>query len=112
MNFFDQPEFNDPEKMKEMLRLLDHKENLLKMLAKSLDSDNEIMVNIGSDSGLEIKDMSVVTAKYLGPNRSIGKIGLIGPLRMDYSKVVATLIRLSNTLSQLLMGNRTLSEHR
>jgi heat-inducible transcriptional repressor len=112
VNFFDQPEFNDPEKMKEMLRLLDHKENLLKMLAKSLDSDNEIMVNIGSDSGLEIKDMSVVTAKYLGPNRSIGKIGLIGPLRMDYSKVVATLIRLSNTLSQLLMGNRTLSEHR
>lgn len=109
INFFDQPEFNEPGKMKEMLRLLDHKENLLKMLAKSLDSDSQIMVNIGSDSGLEIKDMSVVTAKYLGPNRSIGKIGLIGPLRMDYSKVVATLIRLSNTLSQLLMGGAKLT---
>ncbi len=106
LNFFDQPEFNDAGKMKEMLRLLDQKEDLLKILAKSLDSDEEIMVNIGSDSGLEIKDMSVVTAKYLGPNRSIGKIGLIGPLRMDYSKVVATLIRLSNTLSQLLIGGR------
>ena len=112
VNFFDQPEFNDAAKMKEMLRLLDQKENLLKMLAKSLDSDSEIMVNIGSDSGLEIKDMSVVTAKYLGPNRSIGKIGLIGPLRMDYSKVVATLIRLSNTLSQLLMGSYQLSENK
>ncbi len=112
VNFFDQPEFNEPGKMKEMLRLLDHKENLLKMLAKSLDSDSEIMVNIGSDSGLAIKDMSVVTAKYLGPNQSIGKIGLIGPLRMDYSKVVATLIRLSNTLSQLLMGSYHLAEHK
>ncbi|MDN5280131.1 MAG: heat-inducible transcriptional repressor [Clostridiales bacterium] len=110
VNFFDQPEFNDTGKMKQMLRLLDQKEMLLNLLAKSLESDREIVVNIGSDSGLEIKDMSVVTARYLGPNKSIGKIGLIGPLRMDYSKVVATLLRLSNTLSQLLMGSVKLSE--
>ncbi|MGM0601050.1 MAG: heat-inducible transcriptional repressor HrcA [Candidatus Rifleibacteriota bacterium] len=110
INFFDQPEFNDNEKMKQMLRLLDQKEILLNLLAKSLESDREIVVNIGSDSGLEIKDMSVVTAKYQGPNQSFGKIGLIGPLRMDYSKVVGTLLRLSNTLSSLLMGGATLSE--
>jgi heat-inducible transcriptional repressor len=104
-NFFDQPEFNDSLKMKEMLRLLDQKEALLKLLAKSLENDREIVVNIGSDSGLEIKDMSVVTARYQGPNRSIGRIGLIGPLRMDYSNVVATLLRLSNTLSQLFLSD-------
>jgi heat-inducible transcriptional repressor len=107
VNFFDQPEFNDTSKMKEMLRLLDHKEALLELLAKSLENDREIMVNIGSDSGLEIKDMSVVTAKYRGPNKSIGKIGLIGPLRMDYSNVVATLLGLSNTLSQLFLRGKT-----
>lgn len=109
VNFFDQPEFNDTNKMKEMLKLLDQKETLLNLLAKSLESGREIMVNIGSDSGLEIKDMSVVTAKYQGPNKSFGEIGLIGPLRMDYSKVVVTLIRLSNTLSQLLIGSDKLT---
>ncbi|GAB4269755.1 MAG: heat-inducible transcriptional repressor HrcA [Candidatus Rifleibacteriota bacterium] len=110
VNFFDQPEFNDTSKMKEMLKLLNQKETLLKILAKSLESDQRIMVNIGSDSGLEIKDVSVVTAKYHGPDKTVGEIGLIGPLRMDYSKVVRTLIRLSNTLSQLLIGGNKLTE--
>ncbi len=110
LNFFDQPEFNEPEKLKQMVCLLDQKENLLKLLAKSLESKQEIVVNIGSDSGLAIKDMSFVTARYRGPNRTFGKIGLIGPLRMDYSRVVATLARLSNTLSQLLIGDRNFPE--
>lgn len=110
MNFFDQPEFNDPTKIRQMVSLLDQKENLLQLLAKSLENKREIVVNIGSDSGLAIKDMSLVTARYRGPNRTFGKIGLIGPLRMDYSRVVATLARLSNTLSQLLMGENTFSD--
>ena len=75
-------------------------------MAKSLESNSEIVVNIGSDTGLAIKDMSLVTARYRGPNDSYGKIGLIGPLRMNYVNVVATLARLSNTLSQLLIGNQ------
>jgi heat-inducible transcriptional repressor len=108
VNFFDQPEFNDPEKIRQMVSLLDQKENLLRLLAKSLDSKREIVVNIGSDSGLAIKDVSLVSARYCGPNRSVGRIGLIGPLRMDYGGVVATLARLSNTLSKLLVGQNDL----
>ena len=106
MNFFDQPEFSDPEKIKQMAALLNQKENLLNLLEKSLESNSEIVVNIGSDTGLAIKDMSLVTARYRGPNDSFGKIGLIGPLRMNYVNVVATLARLSTTLSQLLIGNQ------
>lgn len=104
INFFSQPEFKDTEKMKQLITLLDQKEIMLKILAKSLESKEEIMVNIGSESGLAIKDLSLVTARYEGPNKTFGKIGLLGPLRMDYSRVVATLARLSNTLSQLLIG--------
>ncbi|MDD2997457.1 MAG: hypothetical protein PHV05_00270, partial [Candidatus Riflebacteria bacterium] len=110
LNFFDQPEFNDPEKIKQMVSLLDQKENLLHLLAKSLENKREIVVNIGSDSGLAIKDMSLITARYRGPNKTFGKIGLIGPLRMDYGRVIVTLARLSNTLSQLLIGENTFTE--
>lgn len=110
LNFFDQPEFNDPGKMKQMVALLNQKDNLLNLLAKSLENKREIVVNIGSDTGLAIKDMSFVTARYQGPNSTYGKIGLIGPLRMNYVNVVATLARLSYTLSQLLIGNNTFSD--
>lgn len=103
-NFLEQPEFNDPERIKEMVLLLNEKENLLQLLANSLDNKRDIMVNIGSDSGLSVKDMSFVTARYKGPSKTVGKIGLIGPLRMDYARVVSTLARLSNTLTKLLSG--------
>lgn len=110
VNFFNQPEFREAEKIKQLVCLLEQKETLLNILAESLDDKGEIMVNIGSESGLAIKDLSVVTAKYRGPGKSLGKIGLIGPLRMDYSRVVATLAKLSHTLSKILIGEGQFSE--
>ncbi|HNW35319.1 MAG TPA: heat-inducible transcriptional repressor HrcA [Candidatus Ozemobacteraceae bacterium] len=117
VNFFDKPEFSDPEKMRKMISLLDKKEQLLQLMARSLESGDDIMVNIGSDSGLALTDLSVVTARYSGPNHSFGRIGLIGPLRMDYARVVATLGNISRALSDLLLlavpasGHRTGSEN-
>lgn len=106
VNFFEQSEFKDPEKMRKMISLLDQKEYLLNLLAESLENGENIMVNIGTDSGLELPDLSIVTARYCGPNKSYGRIGLIGPLRMDYGRVVATLANISKTLSELFLGTR------
>jgi len=106
VNFFEQNEFKDAEKMKKMVQLLDQKEALLNLLAKSLENSEEIMVNIGSDSGLAMNDLSIVTAKYRGPNDSYGRIGLIGPLRMHYGRVVATLANISKTLNRLFLGRQ------
>jgi heat-inducible transcriptional repressor len=108
INFLEQPEFSSPERMREMVALLNQKDEILNLLANSLDNKGEIMVNIGSESGLAVKDMSLVTARYEGPNKTFGQIGLIGPLRMNYVNVVATLARLSHTLSELLIGNNNL----
>ena len=104
VNFFEQPEFNEPQKMRRMISLLDQKESLLELMANSLATDKDIMVKIGSDSGLEFDDLSFVTAKFQGPNSSVGQIGLIGPLRMDYARVVATLGEISRTLTGLFLG--------
>lgn len=105
MHFFDQPEFRDPAKMRAMVSLLDRKEQLLTVLARNLDQDDKIRVDIGSDSGLAAPDLSVVTARYLGPHRSIGRIGVIGPLRMDYGRVVAILAEISSALTRLFTGS-------
>jgi heat-inducible transcriptional repressor len=104
VNFFEQSEFKEPEKMRQMISLLDEKESLLQLLAQSLEKGENIMVNIGADSGLAMPDLSIVTARYRGPNNSFGRIGLIGPLRMDYGKVVTTLANISQTLSDLFLG--------
>lgn len=103
VNFFEQPEFSDPQKMRGMVNLLDRKEILLKVLAEKLAAEEDIMIHIGSESGLAIDDLSLVTARYLGPNNSVGQIGMIGPLRMDYRRVVATLGHISKALTQLFI---------
>ncbi len=103
-NILEQPEFSEPEKMKMLLQMLNQKEELLELLSNSLDQRPQIMVNIGTDSGLALNDMSLVTASYSGPNQSIGNIGVIGPLRMNYGQVVAILAQLSNALSRVFIG--------
>ena len=104
VNFFEQPEFASPDKMRDMIGLLDKKENLLQLLAQTLENGDEIMVNIGSDSGLAMADLSIATARCRGPQDSLGRIGLIGPLRMDYARVVTTLGKISKALSDLFLG--------
>lgn len=110
INFFEQSEFKDPEKMRSMIKLLDQKERLLGILAESLENGDEVVVKVGSDSGLAVNDLAVVTARYRGPNRSYGRIGVIGPMRMDYARVVTTLVNISQSLSGLFMGKGDLRD--
>lgn len=107
VNFFEQAEFQDPAKIKRMMGLLDRKDYLLNVLGQSLENGDDIMVNIGSSSGLGEEGLSVVTARYQGPNQSFGRIGIIGPTRMDYGRVVATLVNISKALSELFLGKET-----
>lgn len=105
LNFFEQPEFKDPDKMVTMLSLLEQKERILKLLAQNLNEREEkITIGIGSESGLDKKDLSLVTAKYYGPNQTVGKIGLIGPLRMNYARVVSILAQISSALTKVFTG--------
>ena len=63
------------------------------------DTDHNIQVYIGDESPVEaMKDCSVVTATYHVDEGVYGKIGIVGPKRMDYEKVVGTL---ENTMKQL-----------
>ncbi|MBF0407033.1 MAG: heat-inducible transcription repressor HrcA [Candidatus Riflebacteria bacterium] len=103
--FFESREFKDQDKMKNLVELLEKKESLLDILAESLEKGDDITVKLGSDSGLAVSDLAVVTARYKGPNNSYGRIGLIGPMRMDYSRVVGTLVNISKTISMLFNGS-------
>ena len=101
-NIFKYPELSDTQKASQLLNTLEQKE-LLKGLFddKQLPaaSDSQIQVYIGDETPIQsMKDCSVVTANYVLGDGLRGTIGIIGPKRMDYEKVVSTL---RNLVSQL-----------
>lgn len=85
-NIFNYPEYNDIEKAKEFLSLLEDKDKLTSLMS----SNANISVKIGEENYLEsAKECSVISAIYCFDNKPLGSIGVIGPTRMPYSKVIA-----------------------
>ena len=66
-------------------------------------SDVEMSVKIGTENdNPDMKDCSVVTVTYKAGGKNIGTMGVVGPTRMDYGKVMAVLKYLSSSLSDIL----------
>lgn len=104
-NILKYPELNDTEKASNLLYALEEKKQLNELMAGIPDTDGEqhaIQVYIGDETPLEsMKDCAVVTATYRIDEGVYGKVGIIGPKRMDYEKVVASLQSLMNQLDNL-----------
>lgn len=104
-NILEQPEFNDIQKVKSVLRLLEEEELLYDILGTISGDDNMsgVSITIGQENEIdEIKNCSMVTATYRLNNRAIGKIGVLGPTRMDYSNVVSIVKMMAQVLSSML----------
>lgn len=99
LNMLSLPEFKDVNRVKAILQILEDKEALDTLLAN--DNSSEIMVKIGTENLIpEVQDLSIVVATYKMGDDTIGKIGLLGPTRMDYSNAVAILETLVQSLKQ------------
>jgi heat-inducible transcriptional repressor len=95
------PEYADVEKAREIFNFLEDKESLKKLISES-DGDG-INAKIGKENDFEIlKDCSLVTVNYSLGDKPVGKIGVIGPKRMDYAKVFASLDTISNEIDKIL----------
>lgn len=96
---FDLPEFKSMEVAKNFINLLDTKELMLDMLNSGVAKD--INVYIGDENDNEnLKDFSIVTFKHTVGDKDLGTIGIIGPKRMDYSKVISVMKYISNKLNR------------
>jgi heat-inducible transcriptional repressor len=85
---FDVPEFSNIEKMKGLLQALEEKTFLLKLLDQSLKTPG-VQIIIGSEfDHHEMEECSLVTATYGIPDSPRGTLGVIGPIRMNYSRVI------------------------
>ena len=95
------PEFADPDRMKEVLGAIEQKDEILSMVS---DPDGDgINVVIGSESAVKVLDKSALVYKPIVQNgKTVGAIGVLGPARMDYAKVLATLEGISGNVESLL----------
>lgn len=106
-NIFRYPELSDHNRASELINTFEEKQ-LLGSLVQEIQSGEEstgIQVYIGEEAPVQsMKDCSVVTATYELGDGLKGTIGIIGPKRMDYDKVVGTLRTLQNKLDELYKG--------
>lgn len=96
---FDFPEFKKIETAKNFLSILDTKEEMLEVLNSGIAKD--INVYIGDENEREeLKDLSIITFKHTAFGKDLGTIGIIGPKRMDYSKVISIMKYINKKLNE------------
>lgn len=96
------PEFHDYEPMRCLLRLKDEKDLLIQLLNENLDQ-NGVNVIIGSESSCkELKDLSVISTVYKNKDEPVGLLGIIGPKRMEYERMMAIVSAVSNMVNKIL----------
>jgi len=103
MNILNDPEFTkDVEKMKLLFRAFEEKSILVKILDKTMHAQG-VQIFIGSENGInEIKECSIVTAPYGSDGKTFGTLGVIGPTRMNYSKVIPLVNYTASLLSDIM----------
>jgi len=88
VNLLEFPEFAEVEKMKTFLHTLEEKSLLLRLLDKTMEADG-VQIFIGSETELiDIKECSIISSSYRHGKNVIGALGIIGPTRMDYLKLI------------------------
>ncbi len=101
-NLLSLPEYADVGKARSFFNMLEDNEELNKIVNLSGDDVN---VKIGTENTIEqLKDCSLITATYKLDGRMIGAIGVIGPKRMEYSKVIHIVDRMTKNLTEILSG--------
>ncbi|MFV0342943.1 MAG: heat-inducible transcriptional repressor HrcA [Anaerocolumna sp.] len=102
-NILRYPELSDVDKVMNLIDTFEEKDQLQDIVNHKMDgTETGIQVYIGSETPVEaMKDCSVVTATYELEEGVYGKIGIIGPKRMDYEKVVGTLQTLMVQLDEI-----------
>lgn len=94
----------DVEKMRHLLHALEEKQRLIELLEQTEQAQG-LKVFIGNEAQLgDVSDLSMVATPYGSEERTLGTLGVIGPTRMNYSRIIALVDFTSHVLSNLLAG--------
>jgi heat-inducible transcriptional repressor len=99
----DQPEFRDPETLRQLFGALEARESLLAIVRKLIEA-KDVTVMFGEDlDGSDLRQLALVVAPYGAGASPRGVVGVIGPRRMDYPRVVPLVGYVSRLVSERLL---------
>jgi heat-inducible transcriptional repressor len=101
-NILEQPEFADVGRMKDIFRAFEEKGQILGLLDRCMDAQG-IHIYIGSEAHLsQMVGMSLITATYMTGKNTLGVLGVIGPTRMGYAKVIPIVDYTARLVSKIM----------
>lgn len=105
-NILNFPEFSDIARARALMEVFHEKDKMLSLVDYDLKDDESMKITIGSENTIEqLKDCSVVTATYKYGGQNIGSISVVGPMRMDYDRVIGTLDYLVKDFQNMFANN-------
>ena len=100
----EQPEFKQPDKVRELITMIEDKFSMAKLVENSGPSRMDITISIGKENcERHAEELTIVSAPYYVGNM-VGKLGILGPKRMDYEHAVRVLNYMADSLSATLSG--------
>ena len=101
-HLMEQPEFQDISKLHNLFKCLEDRVSILKILCDSPD-DDRLTIHIGKENkSSSLSECSIVTRGYKIKGKASGKLGVIGPKRMVYERVIPMVEYLADTVSNII----------
>lgn len=101
-HMLEQPEFSTPEQLKKIFQTLESKQQLVELLDQTQNADG-VQIFIGSQSQHNlIEGCSLISSSFSGKKGAVGTLGVIGPVRMDYSHVIPIVDFTAQLVSRVL----------
>ncbi len=106
-NILAQPEFRDIEKVRPLLIMLENEQLANKLLP---ETDGGLDIRIGQENlAVPLQDCTVISTTYTVSGMAMGRIGIVGPTRMDYARIIQILDYTSRALTKILTGRTDVS---
>lgn len=101
----DQPEFVDPEHFRSVIELINNEEIIIHVLEKNEATPPGVSVTVGGENPEEkLKSYGIITTRYAAGDTA-GSIGVIGPKRMNYAKMIPLVDYVARTISEMFSNN-------
>lgn len=101
VNIFNHPEYKNIDKARRLISFIDSRDSIYKVLSEQMEDGLHIL--IGDENTYDsLKDCSMVISHYRDPSGRRGGLGIIGPTRMQYARVVASLATVTDMIQKLI----------
>ncbi|MCM8795227.1 MAG: HTH domain-containing protein [Candidatus Omnitrophica bacterium] len=100
-SILEQPEFQNLTKTRLLIKMIEEKWKLLEILNR--DFDEKVKIYIGDEIGCpEMDNCSLAVSEFRHKNRPLGRLAVLGPMRMEYQHIIPSLEYISDVLSEIL----------